>query len=180
MIFFMASCMRRSTCILLLDTLFLIVTSVVSVALYGLKQAPRAWFERFTSVVLATGFVASQHDPALFVHTSPRGRTLILLYVDDMLIISDDLDYIAFVKIRLHEQFHMSDLGSLSYFLGIEVTSSPEGYYLSQRKYIQDLLHRACLTDHRSVDTPMELHLRLRATDDVPLEDPTRYCHLVS
>ena len=148
-------------------------------SLYGLKQAPRAWFERFTSVVIVAGFVASQHDPALFVHTSPRGRTLILLYVDDMLITGDDLDYIAFVKARLREQFHMSDLGSLSYFLGIEVTPSPEGYYLSQRKYIQDLLDRACLTDHRSVDTPMELHLRLRATDGVPLEDPTRYCHLV-
>jgi hypothetical protein len=42
----------------------------------GLKQAPRAWFERFTSVATATGFIASQHDPALFVHTSPRDRPL--------------------------------------------------------------------------------------------------------
>jgi hypothetical protein len=89
-------------------------------SLYGLKQAPRAWFEHFTSVVTFVGFVASQHDPALFVHTSSRGRTLILLYVDDMLIIGDDLDYIAFVKARLSAQFHMSDLGPLSFFLGIE------------------------------------------------------------
>src|SRR5438128_7119079 len=73
----------------------------------------------------------------------------------------------------------MSYFGSLRYFLGIEVSSSPARYYLSQRKYIHDLLDRACLTDHRSVDTPMELHLRLRATDGVPLEDPTRYRHLV-
>jgi hypothetical protein len=70
-------------------------------SLYGLKHAPRAWFECFTSVVTNTGFVASQHDPTLFVHTSPRGRTLILLYVDAMLITGDDLDYIAFVKARL-------------------------------------------------------------------------------
>jgi hypothetical protein len=41
-------------------------------SLYGLKQAPRAWFERFTSIVTAAGFAASQNDPALFVHTSPR------------------------------------------------------------------------------------------------------------
>ncbi|WVZ76752.1 LOW QUALITY PROTEIN: hypothetical protein U9M48_024695 [Paspalum notatum var. saurae] len=109
-------------------------------SLYGLMQAPRAWFERFTSVVTAAGFVASQHDPALFVHTLPRGRTLILLYVDDMLITGDDLEYIAFVKACLSEQFHMSVLGSLSYFLGIEVSSTSDGYYLSQRKYIQDIL----------------------------------------
>ncbi|WVZ83075.1 LOW QUALITY PROTEIN: hypothetical protein U9M48_030255 [Paspalum notatum var. saurae] len=149
-------------------------------SLYGLKQAPHALFERFSSVVTAARFVTSQHDPTLFVHTSPRGHSLFLLYVDDMRIIGDDLDYLAFVKARLNEQFHMSDLGSLTYFLGIEVISTPNGYYLSQQKYIRDILDRAGLTDQRPMDTPMELHLCLCATDGVPLEDSTRYRHLVS
>jgi hypothetical protein len=70
-------------------------------SLYGLKQAPRAWFQRFSSVVLEAGFSASAHDPALFVHTSPRGRTILLLYVDDMIITGDDVEFIAFVKARL-------------------------------------------------------------------------------
>jgi hypothetical protein len=48
-------------------------------ALYGLKQAPRAWFQRFISVITAAGFSSSEHDPALFVHVSPKGRTLLLL-----------------------------------------------------------------------------------------------------
>jgi hypothetical protein len=73
----------------------------------------------------------------------------------------------------------MSDLGPLGYFLGIEVTSTPDGYYLFQRKYIYDLLDRAGLTDHHSMDTPMELHTCLHAIDSVPLEDPTRCRHLV-
>ena len=90
-------------------------------SLYGLKQAPRAWFERFASVVTAAGFSPSAHDPALFVHCSPRGRTFLLLYVDDMIITGDDPEYIAFVKARLSEQFLMSNLGPLRYFLGIEV-----------------------------------------------------------
>jgi hypothetical protein len=98
-------------------------------SLYGLKQAPRAWFQRFASVVTAAGFVASNHDPVLFVHTSSRGRTLLLLYVDDMLITGDDPEYIAFVKARLSEQFLMSDLGPMHYFLGIEVSSSSEGFF---------------------------------------------------
>jgi hypothetical protein len=50
-------------------------------SLHSLKQAPRAWFEHFTSVIIAIRFIASQHDPGLFIHTSPRGRTLLLLYV---------------------------------------------------------------------------------------------------
>ena len=93
-------------------------------SLYGLKKAPRAWFERFASVVTAAGFSPSDHDPALFVHLSASGRTLLLLYVDDMIITSDDSEYIDFVKARLSEQFLMSDLGPLCYFLGIEVSST--------------------------------------------------------
>jgi hypothetical protein len=148
-------------------------------ALYGLKQAPRAWFERFTSVVTAAGLTPSDHDPALFVHASKRGRTLLLLYVDDMLITGDDDEYIAFVKARLAEQFMMPDLGPLSYFLGIEVKLTSDGYYLSQHKYLQDLITRSGLTDTRTTATPMELHLQLRPNDGTPLVDPSRYCQIV-
>ena len=128
-------------------------------SLYDLKQAPRAWFERFASVVTAAGFLPSDHDPALFVHTSPRGRTLLLLYVDDMIIIGEDSDYIPFVKARLRDQFLMYDLGPLCYFLGIEVSSASDGFYISQEKYIQDLLARDALGDERTVVTPMELNV---------------------
>jgi hypothetical protein len=100
-------------------------------ALYGLKQAPRAWHERFVSAIRAAGFSPSDHDPALFVHLSPRGRTLLLLYVDDMLITGDNEDHISYVKQQLSAEFQMSDLGPLSYFLGIEIKRSPKGYQLS-------------------------------------------------
>jgi len=100
-------------------------------ALYGLKQAPRAWFERFVSVIMAAGFSPSSHDPALFVHISPRGRTLLLLYVDDMLITGDIVEHVSLIKKHISQQFQMTDLGPLSYFLGIEVLHSEKGYYLS-------------------------------------------------
>jgi hypothetical protein len=89
-------------------------------SLYGLKQAPRAWFQHFASVVTAAVFSASAHDSALFVHVSPHVRTL-LLYENDMIITGDDPEYIAFVKTRLSDQFLMSDLGHLRYFLEIEI-----------------------------------------------------------
>jgi hypothetical protein len=141
--------------------------------------ASRVWFQRFASVVTPAGFFASAHDPALFVHVSPRGRTLLILYVDDMIITGDDPEYIAFVKSHLSDQFLMSDLGPLRYFLGIEISSTNEEFFLSQEKYIQDLLDRASLTDHRTAETPMKLNVHLVATDGEPLEDPTHYHHIV-
>jgi hypothetical protein len=115
--------------------------------------------------------VVVAHDPALFVHVSPHGRTLLLLYVDDMIITGDDTEYIDFVKARLNDQFLMSDLGPLRYFLRFEISSTPE--------YIHDLLDRVSLTDHRTAETPMELNVHLKPTDGEPLEDPTRYHHIV-
>jgi hypothetical protein len=123
-------------------------------------------------VVTVADFSPSAYDPALFVHVSPRGRTLLPLYVDDMIITSDDPEYIVFVKAHLSDQFLMSDLGPLKYFLGIEI-STPNGFFLSQDKYIQDLLDRAYLTDHRIAETPMELNVHLTPTDGEPLEDPS-------
>jgi hypothetical protein len=102
-------------------------------SLYSLKQAPHAWFQCFASVVTTADFFANTHDLALFVHVSPRGQTLLLLYVDDMIITDDDSEYIAFVKARLSDQFLMSDLGPLRYFLKIEISSMPEGFFFLKR-----------------------------------------------
>ena len=73
----------------------------------------------------------------------------------------------------------MSDLGPLSYFLGIEVQHSPKGYFLSQSKYIEDLVGRSGISANRTTATPMDLHLQLRPTDSTPLEDPSQYQHIV-
>jgi hypothetical protein len=72
-------------------------------SLYGLKQAPQTWFQCFISMVTAAGFSVSAHDLAHFVHVSSHGQTLLLLYVDDMIITGDNPEYIAFVKTRLSD-----------------------------------------------------------------------------
>jgi hypothetical protein len=123
-------------------------------ALYGLKQAPRAWFAKFSSIVHQFGFSSSSHDTALFIRRSDKGMILLLLYVDDMIITGDDHSSISDFNLFLHQQFEMKDLGHLSYFLGLEVSSDSIGYYLSQAKYASDLLSRAGLTD-----TKLFLHL---------------------
>jgi hypothetical protein len=136
-------------------------------------------FSFFASVVTAASFSASAHDLAFFVHVSPRGQTLLLLYVNNMVITGDDPEYIAFVKAHLSDQFLMSDLGQLRYFLGIEISSTPEWFFLSQEKYIENLLGRTSLADHRTIETPMELNVHLTPTNGEPFDDPTRYHHIV-
>jgi hypothetical protein len=148
-------------------------------SLYNLKQAPRDWFQYFTSVVTTTGFSTSAYDTTIFIHVSPHGRTLLLLYVDDMIITGDDPEYIAFVKAHLSYQFLMSNLGPLRYFLRIEISSTPEEFFLSQEKYIRDLFNRASLTDYRTAETLMELNVHLTPTDGEPLEDHACYRHIV-
>ncbi|XP_028054668.1 uncharacterized protein LOC114258860 [Camellia sinensis] len=73
----------------------------------------------------------------------------------------------------------MKDLGPLQYFLSIEVASSPKGYFLSQAKYANEVIHCARLTDTKLSDTPIELNVKLNTTDGVPLDDPTLYRELV-
>ena len=78
-----------------------------------------------------------------------------------------------------HSEFLMSDIGPLRYFLETEVSSTFNGFFISQEKYIQGLLTRAPLSDERTAETPMELNVHLHASDGEPLSDPTRYRHVV-
>jgi hypothetical protein len=71
----------------------------------------------------------------------------------------DDLEYISHVKKQLRKKFKMSDLGPVSYFLGIEVSHSTKRYYICQSKYIQDLIVSSRITHNRMATTPMDLHL---------------------
>ena len=68
-------------------------------ALYGLKQAPRVWFANFSSTIFRLGYIASPYDFALFLHRTDKGTILLLLYVDDMIIIGDDLSGIQDLRI---------------------------------------------------------------------------------
>jgi hypothetical protein len=103
-------------------------------ALYGLKHAPRAWFAKFNSIVSRLGFSISSYDSTLFLHHTGKGTILLLLYVDDMIITGDDLSGIQELKNFLNQNFEMKDLGHLSYFLGLEITSSDDSFYLTQAK----------------------------------------------
>ncbi|KAL4025120.1 hypothetical protein IC575_013498 [Cucumis melo] len=147
-------------------------------ALYGLKQAPRAWFATFSSTITQLGFTSSSHDSALFTRQTPNGIVLLLLYVDDMIITGDDPQAISDLQCYLGKHFEMKDLGNLNYFLGLEISSSSSGYYLSQAKYRRppQSIRYYRLRHFLNTSDP---NVRLTPFDGVPLEDPTLYRQLV-
>ena len=90
-----------------------------------------------------------------------------------MIIIGDDMQGIQDLKHFLGRQFEMKDLGPLNYFLGLEVSSSTDGYYLTQAKYTSDLISRASINDSKIVDTPIEYNCHLNSHDSESLSDAT-------
>lgn len=120
-------------------------------ALYGLRQAPRAWFSVFSSYLLSLGFQGSKADTSLFILHKGSAVTLILVYVDDVIITGSDSLFISELVKQLSLKFLMKDLGNLHYFLGIEVTPTPGGLFLSQSKYATEVLAKAGMTDCKAV-----------------------------
>ncbi|RVW37994.1 Retrovirus-related Pol polyprotein from transposon TNT 1-94 [Vitis vinifera] len=107
------------------------------------------------------------------------GIVVLLVYVDDIVITGSDFALLGQLKTHLSESFHMKDLGSLTYFLGLEVHHSPSGISLNQHKYASDLVATASLQVATSVDTPMELNVKLRKEEGDLLADPSLYRKLV-
>ncbi|CAN6459492.1 unnamed protein product [Victoria cruziana] len=148
-------------------------------ALYGLKQAPKAWFDRFYSVMILHDFKSCYSDTAMFVKTTAIGNVILLLYVDDMIITGSDFCEILHVKKFLHENFQMTDLGKLTFFLGIEVSYSQRGYLLSQMKFASDLVQKSGISDDKIVETPEMVGVKLKANEGEVLQNPTPFRQLV-
>lgn len=148
-------------------------------SLYGLKQAPRQWFAKLSAALQSHHFVQSRTDYSLFIKTSHDSITLILIYVDDLLIAGNDPTEIQSTKAFLNSQFHMKDMGGIRYFLGIEVDHTPQEYFLSQRKYTLDLLKEYGLDKCKPLRLPMDTHLKLQLGFGDPLPNPEPYQRLV-
>ena len=97
------------------------------------------------------------------------------MYVDDLIISSNDASAIDHFKAYLHECFHMKDLGALKYFLGIEVARNSEGIFLCQRKYTLDIIAETGLLGSRPVGFPMEQNHTLALAKGPLLANPERY-----
>ena len=148
-------------------------------SLYGLKQASRQWYLKLSSALKAAGFQQSKADYSLFVRSHKGSFTTILVYVDDVILAGNNLQYIEETKQLLAKQFKLKDLGQLKYFLGIEVARSPTGISISQRKYALEILEDTGFLGAKPARFPMEQNLALTQSDGELLDDPSSYRRLV-
>ncbi|XP_026430000.1 uncharacterized protein LOC113326496 [Papaver somniferum] len=147
--------------------------------LYGLKQASRQWFSKFSTALLNTGFTQSHADYSLFTFHSGEISIYVLVYVDDIIITGNNDLAIQDLKHKLESQFSLKNLGRLQYFLGLEVSRSPKGILLCQRKYILDIVNDCGLLGAKPSPSPMEKHLKLLPYSGDPLSDPSIYRRLI-
>jgi hypothetical protein len=148
-------------------------------SLYGLKQSPRAWFERFTNFMKTVGYTQSNSDHTLFLKHNEKQITALIVYVDDMIVTGNDPAEKKRLQQHLAREFEMKDLGELKYFLGIEVSRSKKGIFLSQRKYALDLLSETGMTACSPASTPMEENLKLHGNSNQVPTNKERYQRLV-
>ncbi|KAK1697662.1 hypothetical protein QYE76_014359 [Lolium multiflorum] len=150
-------------------------------ALYGLKQAPRAWHAQLGAALRAHGFVPSTADTSLFIFQRPQLTMYLLVYVDDIILVSSSVAATDRLIVALGSEFALKDLGKLHCFLGLEVTYSGDGLTLSQQKYSQDLLRRDGMLTCKPALTPMSSTEILSADGGLLLsaDDATEYRRIV-
>ncbi|XP_068318542.1 uncharacterized mitochondrial protein AtMg00810-like [Pyrus communis] len=148
-------------------------------SLYGLKQSLRAWFGRFTQAMRKNRYYRSHSDHTLFVKWRNDKVSALIIYVDDMIITGDDSDEIVKLEKNLSTEFEIKSLGDLKYFLGVEVARSSRGIFLSQRKYVLDLLKKTGMLRCKPVDTPIMGKHYLGIYPDQEPVDKCRYQRLV-
>jgi hypothetical protein len=148
-------------------------------ALYGLKQAPRAWYSRLDKYLQQAGFRKGSADNNLYIKVSEGNILLIEVYVDDIIFGSDD-DRLSqkFAK-DMQNEFEMSLLGELSFFLGLQIRQRNQGIFISQTKYIREMLKRFGMEDCKPVITPMQTSCKLSKDDDSKSTDQRKYRSMI-
>ncbi|GKB06944.1 retrovirus-related pol polyprotein from transposon TNT 1-94 [Tanacetum coccineum] len=148
-------------------------------ALYGLKQAPRAWNTRIDKYFQEHGFRKCLSEYALYVKFENKSILLACLYVDDLIFIGNSQSMIDDLKKSMTREFEMTDIGLMSYYLGIEVKQTDEGIFICQERYAKEILKRFGMDKCNPVGTPIEHKAKPSKHDGGKAVDSTLFKSLV-
>ncbi|GJY31701.1 putative ribonuclease H-like domain-containing protein [Tanacetum coccineum] len=126
-------------------------------ALYGLHQAPRAWYETLANYLLGNGFKRGKIDQTLFIKKQKGDIFLVQVYIDDIIFGSTNKELCTRFEKLMKDKFQMSSMGELTFFLGLQVQQKEDGIFISQDKYVDEILKKFNYTDVKSASTPVDL-----------------------
>ncbi|GKA05750.1 putative ribonuclease H-like domain-containing protein [Tanacetum coccineum] len=138
----------------------------VEKALYGLHQAPRAWYETFSTYLLDNEFQRGKIDKTLFIKRYKGDILLVQVYVDDIIFGLTKKELCNAFEKFMHEKFQMSSMGELTFFLGLQVQQKKDGIFISQDKYVDEILKKFRFTKVKTASTPIETQKPLLKDED--------------
>jgi hypothetical protein len=148
-------------------------------ALYGLKQAPRSWYFRLDKFLQDKGFKKDTIDSNLYIKSEDDNLLVVLVYVEDIIFGCTNESSVQWFAYSMQTEFEMSMIGELSYFLSLQVNQSSVGIFISQEKYLKEMLKKFQMEDSSPVSTPMVVGCKL-SKDDISLDvDQRTYCSMV-
>ncbi|GJU37073.1 putative ribonuclease H-like domain-containing protein [Tanacetum coccineum] len=125
-------------------------------ALYGLHQAPRAWYATLSTFLLKNGYRRGTIDKTLFIKKDKHDIILVQVYVDDIIFGSTKKSWCDEFEALMKSRFQMSSMGELTFFLGLQVKQKEDGIFISQDKYVAEILKKFDFVSVKTASTPIE------------------------
>jgi hypothetical protein len=148
-------------------------------SLYGLKQSPRALYHRLDTYLKDKGFKRGTSNNNLYIKIENNNLLIVLVYVDDIIFGCNKDSLVQWFASSMESEFEMSMIGELSFFLGLQITQRSEGMFISQEKYLREMLKRFQMEDSKPMGTPMVTRCKLRKDDDSPNVDQSSYRSMI-
>ncbi|GKC48399.1 putative ribonuclease H-like domain-containing protein [Tanacetum coccineum] len=151
----------------------------VEKALYGLHQAPRAWYETLSTYLLENGFRRGIVDKTLFIKKDKGDILLVQVYVDDIIFGSTKKSLCTEFESLMHKKFQMSSMRELTFFLGLQVMQRDDGIFISQDKYVVDILKKFDFFSVKTASSPIETNKELYKDEEAEDVDVKLYRSMI-
>ncbi|KAL8116754.1 hypothetical protein AgCh_023059 [Apium graveolens] len=143
------------------------------------EEAPRAWYSKLNQCLEGLNFVRCAYEQAVYMRRMEKEMLIVGVYVDDLLVTGTNLDSIREFKEQMAKNFDMSDLGKLTYYLGIEVKQGDGFIQLKQTGYVKNILSKAGMLDCNPTKVPMRPNEILNKDEGGILVDPTGFKSMI-
>ncbi|GKB25997.1 putative ribonuclease H-like domain-containing protein, partial [Tanacetum coccineum] len=149
-------------------------------ALYGLHQAPRAWYATLSTFLLQNGYRRGTIDKTIFIKKDKHDIILVQVYVDDIIFGSTKKSWCDEFKAIMKSRFQMSSMGELTFFHGLQVKQKADGIFISQDKYVAEILKKFDFANVKTASTPIETQKPLVKDEEASDVDVHLYRSMIS